>query len=224
MILVFDLDDTLYDELTYVKSGFKKVADFGENYFKVESNNSYKFMINYLNQNGRGHIFDAWLLKIGKFTKNNLRKCIQIYRSHEPIIKIFPESYKVLNMYYNKYPIYMVTDGNKLVQQKKIHALKVDVFFKKIFITHRFGINNCKPSLTCFKKIKQIELSNWQEIVYVGDNPKKDFVNLNKVGAFTVRVKTGSHSSIISDKDYEAKKIIDNLSFLPNILKRHYSL
>ena len=26
MILIFDLDDTLYDEINYVKSGFKEVS------------------------------------------------------------------------------------------------------------------------------------------------------------------------------------------------------
>ena len=28
MIIVFDLDDTLYEEITYVRSGFKAVASY----------------------------------------------------------------------------------------------------------------------------------------------------------------------------------------------------
>ena len=45
-----------------------------------------------------------------------------------------------------------------------------------------------KPSLKCFKK-KKIENCKWENISYFGDNEKKDFINLNKVGAKTILVK-----------------------------------
>ena len=35
MILVFDLDDTLYEEISYVKSGFKKVSDFMKSEYEI---------------------------------------------------------------------------------------------------------------------------------------------------------------------------------------------
>jgi putative hydrolase of the HAD superfamily len=35
-----------------------------------------------------------------------------------------------------------------------------------------------------------------QDLIYIGDNPKKDFVNLKKDGFRTVRVMTGEHKDI----------------------------
>ena len=44
-----------------------------------------------------------------------------------------------------------------------------------------------KPSLYCFEKILKIEKADYDKLVYVGDNPMKDFVNLNKAGAMTIQ-------------------------------------
>ena len=38
--------------------------------------------------------------------------------------------------------------------------------------------------------------SVWEELVYIGDNPAKDFVNLNGVGAKTIRVLIGMHADM----------------------------
>jgi putative hydrolase of the HAD superfamily len=37
MIIVFDLDDTLYEEITYVRSGFKAVANYLSKNYKIET-------------------------------------------------------------------------------------------------------------------------------------------------------------------------------------------
>ncbi len=51
-------------------------------------------------------------------------------------------------------------------------------------------------------------------LVYVGDDPHKDFVSLNKVGAVTVRVLTGRYASITATADYDAQTTIENISKL----------
>jgi putative hydrolase of the HAD superfamily len=111
-----------------------------------------------------------------------------------------------------------VTDGHKIVQQKKIDALGIEAFFKRCIVTHRFGIRHSKPSLYCFEKIKEVEKCDWSSMVYVGDNPAKDFVNLNAVGSLTVRVRTGSHAEVEARFGYDAKHTIDNLAQLPFVL------
>jgi len=63
MILVFDLDDTLYDEMTYVKSGFRSVAHFLDASFNIPEAKAYKIMMKELAQNGRGRVFNAVLDK-----------------------------------------------------------------------------------------------------------------------------------------------------------------
>lgn len=216
MILIFDLDDTLYDEMTYVKSGFTAVSEYGSSAFGLNKNKSYQIMIFTLCQEGRGNVFNKWLIKNNIYSKKNLNSCIYTYHHHYPKISLNNHAEKILPAlnFYNKY---IVTDGHKIVQDFKIKALGITKFFNHIYITHRYGIKHAKPSLRCFELIRKREKCSWDNLVYVGDNPHKDFVSLNKVGAHTVRVHTGSYKNVVAKPGYEAKYRISNLSEILNI-------
>lgn len=218
MILIFDLDDTLYDEMSFVNSGLKAVADFGYDSYGWNSKESLLNMQKILEKKGRGRIFDEWLSLNKAYSRKLVNKCINLYRYHNPNISPYPNVHKFLQQHSKKYPLYLVTDGNKNVQSHKIKALKIENYFQKIFITHRYGIENAKPSLYCFEMIRRKEACSWADLVYIGDNPAKDFVNLNKIGALTVRVKTGSYSEIIPPLGYEARHTINNILEFPNLL------
>lgn len=219
MVLIFDLDDTLYDEMTYVKSGLIAVANYGECTFGWDSNESLTFMLRHLQEHGRGKIFDTWLASNGIMTKKRVIDCIRIYRHHDPKISLIAEARQFLNSYKDKLPMYLVTDGHKLVQKKKIEALNANQFFKRVFITHRYGISHAKPSLHCFEIIRKSEKVNWKDMIYVGDNPNKDFVNLNIVGAFSIRVSTGAYATVVSPPNYDAQVTIPTLLSLPEIIE-----
>ncbi|MHA8095468.1 HAD family hydrolase [Aquirufa lenticrescens] len=219
MIIVFDLDDTLYDEKTFVYSGFSEVAKWislnsQENFIEI-----FDFMVNDLQVNGRGKVFNNTLSKYYIKTKKNIRKCLSIYRLHRPNIKLSAGVEKLLYGLQKDYKLYIVTDGNKLVQNNKIMSLAVERFMEKVFITYRYGLSASKPSLKCFEMIKSREKVNWEEIIYIGDNPNKDFVNLNKVNAVTIRVLQGDYSTIKVDKNYDAIYKIDKITELRKILK-----
>ena len=116
-----------------------------------------------------------------------------------------------------------MTDGNKNVQSHKVNSLKLDKYFKKIFITHRYGKKNAKPSLYCFQKIKETEKCNWDDMVYIGDNPNKDFISLKKVKAKTIRVLTGNFSRTFVGDEYEAESSINSLFELNSEIIRLFS-
>lgn len=218
MVIIFDLDDTLYNERTYVESGIQAVAAFGAEKFGWDSDASFHFMMNELDTKGRGAIFNQWLYAHGKFSKTLVGCCVRIYRQHVPTLKLDEDALKLLSATSN-YSKYIVTDGHKVVQQKKITALKLNDFFRKIFITHRYGICHAKPSIYCFEKIKKTEACEWEDMVYVGDNPTKDFVNLNPLGVRTVRVLTGVHRNVSAKPGYDAFHTITSLEQLPKLLK-----
>lgn len=216
MIHIFDLDDTLYEEIEYVKSGFRAVAKYGACTFGLSEKKSYQFMSSALVQEGRGAIFDKWLIDNNIFSKKNLTTCIHTYRHHYPKISLNIHAEKLLPAlnFYNKY---IVTDGHKIVQDLKIKALGISKFFNHVYITHRYGIKHAKPSLRCFELIRKREKCSWDKLVYIGDNPHKDFVSLNKVGVHTVRVHTGSYKNVLAKPGYDAKYSISNLSEILNI-------
>ena len=214
MILIFDLDDTLYDEINYVKSGFKEVSIHIFKKHSINKIDSFEFMMNELNEKGRGKVFNALLEEYGIYNKKNLMKCIKVYREHRPKIDLEQDIFNALAKLNKKYSTYLVTDGNKIVQKNKVEALGIENLFKKIFITHRFGLKNAKPSLYCFEIIKKIERCNWSDLIYIGDNPQKDFVNLNKVGAKTARILNGSYRYYKPKKGYEAQVSYKNIRAL----------
>ena len=218
MIVVFDLDDTLYDEKSFVFSGFLEVAKWISVVSECDHLEILDFMVKDFTVNGRGKVFDNAIEKFYRKTKIDVQKCVSIYRSHKPQLKLDSEVVDLLLSLSKSHKLYIVTDGNKIVQKNKIESLGLDKYVEKAFITHRYGLTASKPSLRCFEIIKNLEKVDWQEIVYVGDNPKKDFVNLNKVNAITIRILQGDFASCEASSGYDAKFKIYKLSDLKEII------
>ena len=217
MIIIFDLDDTLYEEKSFVLSGLKAVSHHIEKNFGYNSLSTYKELRIILDEFGRGAVFDKWLMQKALFNKGRVRKLLSVYRMHKPNIVLSRESISTL-IKLKSFPKYVVTDGNKIVQKNKVVALGIDEFFHGVYITHRFGLASAKPSLYCFNKIRQKENAKWNDLVYVGDNPNKDFVNLNSVGARTIQVMTGPYFNDRVNESYQALESIYNISELPTML------
>jgi putative hydrolase of the HAD superfamily len=212
MVLVFDVDDTLYDEVTFVHSGFRAVAAFLFESYGISTQDSYSFMIEKLNK-GRGRIFDDMLLQFEVSSKETVSKCIHIYRSHTPDIGLYVDAAACLERFQSN-AIYIVTDGNKLVQKNKLVALGLFNRVKFCFITHRYGVKNAKPSPYCFMKICQREKVEPQEVVYIGDNPYKDFVGIKALGFKTIRIMRGHFKDVIKPVAFEAHCQIQSLDEL----------
>ena len=220
MILIFDLDDTLYPEIEYVKSGFKAVSVYLSKAHNINSNLIYDDMMLHLTNEGRGLIFNNVLKKINCFSASEVKKCISVYRNHNPRIKIFKEANRCLNRF-NDYKKYIITDGNVIVQRKKINSLNIKQRFIKTIPTYQYGRKYSKPSTLCFKKIIKWENCKFSSLIYVGDNPNKDFINIKKEGINTIRVLTGPFRNTFLDKEFEADYMIKSLDELTvNFLKK----
>ena len=207
-ILVFDLDDTLIDEQQYAQSGLNYVADIISKEFskkKIKKN-----LIKILHKNARGNTFNIFFQTYNK--RVIINKFVRLYRNHYPDITLKKEAKNLLNKLQKLgFSLYLLTDGHKLAQKKKIKKLQLNKYFKKMYITHKYGQKKMKPNLFCFRLIKKEEKVKWSDIVYIGDNPKKDFVKLNSVGAITVRVLTGPFKNLKVNKNFDAKYKIKSL-------------
>jgi len=220
MILTFDLDDTLYEERLFVESGLRAVAQYGAKTYGLSKDTSYSRMLQLLDEKGRGHIFDIWLSDHGLLSRSRVLQCVKVYRHHKPDITLPPQHRELLENFKKFGPIYLVTDGHKIAQQRKIVALNISDMFTRVLITHRFGLKHAKPSLHCFDIIRRSNKVHWNQILYVGDNPAKDFVNLNKMGATTVRVRTGPHAQSEARPGFDAKYHILCFSELLPLLQK----
>jgi len=209
MILIFDLDDTLYDEKTYALSGIKEVARLVSPRFGLSVRKSFNFMENEVLFGDRKRVFNLWL-NYANLPQSLVKECIAIYRGHKPEIKLNESALNLLKIFSN-IPKYVVTDGNKLVQSRKIDALNLQKYMNRSLITHRFGTKHAKPSIYCFELIKSLEKCEWNEMIYIGDDPSKDFLNIKPLGVHTVRVLTGRHKDVKVENRYDASNTIKDL-------------
>lgn len=218
MLLIFDLDDTLYEERNFVLSGFKSVATLAEDLWQLNAADSEMELSHLLDTQGRGAIFDTWLQQHQLFSKKRVQQCIHRYRTHKPGIQLNKAAQALLPKLAK--PLYLVTDGNKQVQANKVKALGIAPYFKRVFITHRFGIRHAKPSIYCFEQIQAAEKQSWNQMAYIGDNPNKDFVNLNKLGMVTIRLRTGMFRHQIAKPGFDARHTLNDLTELPSLLQQ----
>ena len=205
MIFIFDLDETLYSEKNFVLSGFKVVAEYLNVTHSLNYHKTLKDLKTIMKIYGRGKIFDVLLKNKKIYSKKIIKKLIFIYRHHKPEIKIKLEALMLLKKIYRKNKTYLLTDGFFKTQENKVKALGIKKYFKKIYYTGRYGRDFEKPPLKCFKMIKDKEKCDWHELIYIADNPIKDFINLNKKQVVTVRLLQGIY------KNTKVKRALDGL-------------
>ena len=98
--IILDLDDTLYPEFDYVKSGFKAVSLYISKKLNYDEKILYSYLLNNFKIGVRGRNFD---MLIKDFTINiTVNKLVEIYRAHKPRIKCFPDATQFLKFYSKK--------------------------------------------------------------------------------------------------------------------------
>ena len=222
MIICFDLDDTLYPEIDFVYSGLYAVSSYlsSEVFKDSQTQALYKRLKEIFLTQGRGKVFNTLLAEEGIYSVKLVKKCLSVYRRHLPDIQLSPSVELLLLSLSKTYGgLYLVTDGNLLVQRNKIKALGLNKYFAQCIPTHQYGKKYAKPSLHAFERIRHKEGVSFNDLVYIGDNPNKDFVSLNKVGALTIRINQGMFMNAIVDQGYEAKHIVNSLEEILKILK-----
>jgi len=220
--LLFDLDDTLYEEKQFVKSGFIKVAEFVEDKLKIDKDFFYKILIEIFNGGSRGNIFNLALEKVNiAYRENVIQSMVKIYREHTPKIKLEEDVKALLVKLSGIYSLGIITDGYYEVQKKKVQALGLEEMFDSIIYTDEYGREYWKPDVFGYK----LALEKFQivpgEAVYIGDNPHKDFIGAKEIGITTVRIlqQGREYSEVRLDKEYEADYEIRELHEITNVLK-----
>jgi putative hydrolase of the HAD superfamily len=212
VIWIFDLDETLYNEKDFVYSGLQAVAREVTKNSEIDQNQIFQFMCNEFESRGRDNVFQTLKAEFQSI-QYRVDELIEVYRAHIPDIKLYDDAQQLLkHLEYEKK--YLVTDGNKVTQRSKISALNIQRNFEEIYVTDEHGDGAPKPGLKCFQMIKSKENCQWEDMVYIGDDPHKDFVSLKAIGAHTIRVNRGRLQNVILDQEHEAGITVQNLKEL----------
>lgn len=203
--VIFDLDDTLYSEKEYVKSGYKAVSDY--------LGGGYEGRLWSFFEAGKP-VIDELLGEIGR--ENEKEKVLQIYRSHKPDIHLYDGAAEIIEILKTKgIKVGIITDGRLEGQRNKIEALGIDV--DDIIITDELGgVQFRKPCDIAFRIMTTKWKLNPADVVYVGDNPAKDFQAPQQLGMKTVWFKNAD--GLYSGEFENNKKKITLLNELLSII------
>lgn len=187
---VFDLDDTLYFESMYVRSGFGFVAHtIGDE--RDTSEAILCFLLHNFESGIRGNSFDRMLLQFPSIAaRRSLEDIVQLYRTHAPAIQFMDGVEELLaELTGNGIRLAMITDGPAASQAKKILALGAGKYFDLVFMTDELGLEFRKPHPRAFEQVMARWCFKPEELVYIGDNPKKDFAAPRALGWRTMRLR-----------------------------------
>lgn len=181
--IVFDLDDTLYNEKNYVRSGFNAIGNAFPQ-FKDLSEKLWKAF-----SDGKTAV-DVVVDELGLQKEKYKQKFLEIYRCHKPDIKLNENVYEVLSkLKKNNKKLGLITDGRPEGQHNKIEALGIADFFDKIIITDELGGSDCrKPNPLAFNIMKKSLKLEYKDMCYIGDNINKDFIAPEKLGIISVHL------------------------------------
>jgi putative hydrolase of the HAD superfamily len=220
--VVFDLDDTLYEEIEYCESGFAAVAEFLANLPDAPlAERIFGALWEQFTTGNRTKTFNAALDELGmSYDDKRIEELVNVYRSHIPAIKLPADSLGVLRELSTKYKLALLTDGFLPAQKLKVQSLGIEKYFKCIVYTEQLGREFWKPSPAGFEKIMQTLKVKPENMVYIADNEKKDFIAPNKLGFFTVQLilPVRLHVSVSAEPGAKAQFVIHKISQLPALL------
>lgn len=220
LLFIFDLDDTLYCEHDYVRSGFLAVAEELSKGCNININKIHQLLIGEWKQNGRGRIFNNVSEQLG--IEIDIPSLVQVYRRHVPQLTLYEDAQEFIDLLRveNK-KMALITDGDSQMQWAKIKALDLEKWFDCIVVTGDLGKEHWKPSETPYRKVVDCLGVPFEECVYIGDNPNKDFITARKLGMGTIRIvrEIGDHMETRLTPDYEADRIIYSLYDIVNDIR-----
>lgn len=177
-VVVFDLDDTLYKEVDYVKSAFRYIekhlgCTYGDGVYEVMWNAflTKEDVVKVLNE------------KFGEIISKE--QYLEWYRYHTPNIAMESSAIECMGYLKNNNTIMgIITDGRTTTQMNKVKALGLLKYVEEddIVISERFGSQ--KPSMSNYSYF--MDKYGKADYYYIGDNPSKDFVAPNQLGWTTV--------------------------------------
>jgi putative hydrolase of the HAD superfamily len=186
-LVVFDLDDTLYLETDFVRSGFAAVEDA----LGIQGLAGTAWA---LHEGGlRGSVIGEALRRHGReASPDEVTRAVAIYRAHRPRIDVAPDAAAALASFAPdpSFELALISDGLAETQRNKIEALRISRWIRKMVLTDELGPDRTcwKPHPAAFRRLQAARECPAVQ-VYVADNPRKDFDAPVQLGWHTVRLR-----------------------------------
>lgn len=223
-VVAFDLDDTLFSEWEYVRSGYRAVAREIAKTTGADAATLARMMMEH-----RPLGFEAVLDYIKDMPgadRFSVDSMVETYRAHTPLIPLRPGAREMLTTLKDQgATLVLITDGSTRHQRAKFHALGLDGLFapEAILISEETGGDKRTP--VPWALTRRLFGRPGTHFFYVGDNLSKDFRLANMAGWTTIMLRDAAGTNVFPQRPADWPAInrpsftIDNLSEIINITK-----
>ena len=221
--IFFDLDHTLWDFEKNSELSFKKIfkkygitikfnkfikayVPINFRYWKLYRNG--EITKEYLRHNRLKEVFDVFNYEIDKLTIDKIA---------EDYINFLPENNKlmegaleILDYLKSKYRLFIITNGFRDVQDKKLNNSSIKHYFEAIYDSESVGVK--KPDSKIFMHALTDSGSKAEESLMVGDNYEADIMGAQKLNIKAIHFV--AHGEEIHNKNQTIHKLIELKDFL----------
>lgn len=184
--LVFDLDDTLYPERQYVRSGYRVIAEVLRQQQGTQDRYEDWLWERFLAGEASG-AFDALSKRFGlELSDKQIADLVATYRGHRPTLQARDGMAELLGAAGRQARLGLLSDGLLPAQQYKLEALHLRPMFDAVVFTEQLGREFWKPAREGFQLMTELLGVEHEACTYVADNLAKDFVAPNGLGWRTV--------------------------------------
>ena len=217
--LLLDLDDTLYDELSYVRSGFRAVArHLARHLAGADECALARSMMAALQRQGRGKVFDTVLAAHGAPPDRAvIEGLIRQYRRHAPEIALDAGVRPALLRLAGHVLLAVVTDGDPGMQRRKVAALNLESLVPVVVYCWEHAAPKPDPGGFALA-LERLGMAADQALI-VGDNPLHDLPAAAALGVPMVRVRRGRHAAVPNPDGLRPLGEIDSFRALPGWLE-----
>ena len=184
--VVFDVDDTLYLERDYVRSGFKAVDLWCVEELNVPGVGERAWHL--FEQGVRSTTITDAAIHAGIVLDRGLsERLVQIYREHAPDISMLTDAIAFISQIKDRARIAVITDGPAESQRAKCKALGLFDIADPVVLTAEYGLS--KPDPAVFRIVEKQWSVRTEQLSYIADNPSKDFLAPLALGWRCARVR-----------------------------------
>lgn len=186
--ILFDLDDTLYPEITYIRSAFREVADFLAGW-GIGAPHEILCLLEHIHwEIDRDRVFQHAARRL-RFPQEWIPQLVRMVRAHCPKLHLPPETRQVLSALCRRYRIGIVTDGHREVQRRKIASLEIRDYVDALVVSDELGRPFWKPDPLPFLTACRVLKARPENTLFVGDHPWRDIWGAQQLGMRAIRIR-----------------------------------
>jgi putative hydrolase of the HAD superfamily len=187
--LIFDMDDTLYPERDYYRSGFSAVSSCMHELYGMDAAAAFDVMWGSFQKGIRKGNFNLAFEAAGIDPGDEeIARVLTVFRNHRPDIHLPEETRAVLDVLGGDFQLAILTNGYLPAQRYKLEALGIEARFAQVLYTDELGRDYWKPSPKGFEVLLERLGLRPDECVYIADNASWDFAGPKSLGMQTVHV------------------------------------